>query len=813
MSGLRSIVQELRNAMRSLAKSPGFLASSVLMLAFGLALSTFVMGAVNAFLFTEMPFQQPDRLVYLGYTNPQEADDDDPMPARHYLALREGELPFESIAAYSNGTVNLSSSGDSLRPARYDGEFVGGELFATLGVQPVLGRGIQPADDQPGAPLVIVIGHDVWLNRFLGDGSVIGREIRVNSEPATIVGVMPEGFGFPYRQQVWMPMRLDPNADRGSIDYEVNMVARLRDDMSIGQAREALSAAVTRMLKRFPGYDQTARPWVEDFRESFISRTTKTMLLALSIGAVLVLLIAAINVANLMIARGVRRQREMAVRSAIGAGRQRIMLAVLCESLIIAGLAAAIGAGLSEIMVMQMVQLMTEGEDLPAYWIRIEPNMVVFGWLAVLGLVTALLAGWFPARRAARMDLTVGLKDGSGASGVRMNRLSRVMVAAEVAMSFVLLFSFGLMTRSVLNIGSLDPGADISNTLTGRVGLFEEKYPTPASRLDFVERLQARLAGIPGVDGATVSTVLPVAYPAWSDVEATDKPPVDNGRPPRSQDSVVSNGYFDLFDIPLLEGRVLGPEDGSNAVPAVVVNRLFVERILDGAPALGRQLRIGAGDDQRMATIVGVVGNVVHDANDFDEGYQPVMYSPASQVDRSFFSFAVKVGGDPMDYAAAVRGAVQDVDADMPVYWLRTLEQWLAIGTFSHRFAAGLFGIFALFAVMLAGAGIYAVLAYSVSQRTREIGVRRALGAGHQGIFGMMARQNGIQLLVGLLLGAVLAAGFARILSHILIGISSFDPVTYLVVILLLAAIVALASAVPALHALRISPQEALRHE
>ena len=809
---MTGMFRDLKHAVRTLAKSYGFTAMAALMLAFGLGLVIFMFAAINGFFITDLPFDEPERIAHVEYANPKVQQDSIEINWYDYLELARHQRSFEALAAFSGGTINLSA--DEV-PERYDGVFTSANAFEVLRVKPILGRTFLAGEDQPGAALPVLIGHGLWMNRFVGDPRVIGKQVRVNGRDATIVGVMPEGFLWPQRNQLWIPQQR-PAGEKREEGATVEVFGRLKAGTDLAQARTDLGSIVAQLAADFPATNQDLVPVVKPYKEEFIGNQTKRIIGTMFAAVVLVLLIACTNVANLILARNTERTRELAVRTALGASRWQIVRAMLAEAMVIAVIGAALGLLIAHFGVVTIDRILLASEDPPPYYIQFVIDWRVVAFAFGAALLTGFIAGLLPALRASRQDVNGVLKDaGRGSAGQGLAKLTRALVVFEIAMSCVLLVAAGLTVRSTLLANEVEIGTRTDGLLTGRVGLFESAYPSVEDRRRFFERLQLRLAEVPGVTGAAITQSVPLSFMNFTAVLAEGAtPPASNSDYRFAGRVAVSDGFFALLEVPLREGRVFDARDRTDTERVAVANRAFVARHLEGKPAVGARFRLGRADqpDSDVVTIVGVVGDVLHQ-EDLSGDAAPALYVPLAQSDVRFGSFVVASDGDPLALAPAVRRAVQDVDRDLPVYWLRTLDDWLELALFDHRLVGGLFSIFAVFALLLAAAGIYAVLAFAVGTRTREIGVRRALGAQDNGILRMVMGQGLVQLAVGLGVGVVLAALFAQLLTTFVVGVSTLDPITYAAVLTMLGLVTALACLVPALRALKVDPMEALRYE
>jgi putative ABC transport system permease protein len=807
-----NLFRDLKYAVRTLSKNYGFTAVASLMLAFGLGLVIFMFAAVKGFFLTQLPFHEPEKLLHVEYQNAKAQQFSIEVNWFDYLEMKRTQRSFEDLAAWSGGTINMSA--DEV-PERYDGIFITANGFDVLKVKPALGRGFLPGEDVAGAPLPVLIGDNLWRNRFNADPGVIGKKVRVNGSDATIVGVMAPGMKFPINNNIWIPQQR-PSSDTRSDTISVEVYGRLKPGLTLTEAKGDFAGITAQLAKDFPDTNADLEPVVKPYKDEFVGNQTKQIIGTMFAAVVLVLLIACANVANLILARSTDRTRELAVRTALGASRWQIVRAMLAEALVIAFIGAGIGMLIAHGGMVMLDRALIASEDPAPYFVdmSIDWRVGLFGF--AIAVVTAFIAGLLPALRASRLDVHDVLKDaGRGSAGRGLTRLTRGLVIGEIALSCVLLVSAGLTVRSTLKANDLDLGVKTEGVLTGRLALFPQAYPTPESRQQFYERLVQQLGAIPGVQQVALTQSLPVSFMGQSPALVDGDPvPARNSDYRFAGNIAVTPSFFGALEIPLREGRNLSDGDRADTLPVALANQEFVREFLKTRPALGARVRLGANDDpnSKTVTIVGVVGNVLHEG-DLEDGVQSALYMPITQSDPRFLSFVVRGAGDPLTLSVPVRAAVTAVDRDLPIYWLRTLDDWMQLALFDNRLIGTLFGTFALFALLLAAAGIYAVLAFAVGTRTREIGVRRALGAQDPGILRMVMGQGLRQLALGLAIGLVLAAGFAQALSGFLLDVSTFDPITYLVVLGTLAAVTALACTIPALRALKIDPMVALRYE
>lgn len=809
-NAMQTIVHEMQQALSRLWRSPGFAVLAVVILGLGLGATFYMFTTVNAYLLTPLPYPDAERIMHLERANPTAGVESMEVPPRDYIEWRRLQKSFEALAAFYTSSVNLSG-GDI--PERVYGAFVTPSAFKVVQTQAHIGRTLISADAEPGAQPVIVLGYDVWLNRYNGDPAILGQSIRVNGEPATVVGVMPPGFRFPVYQDVWVPLRQDLSAYVGQGDGKsVEVAGLLRSEVTLEQARAEFANIAAGLGERYPE-NGDATVSIKSFQHEFVDAGTRTIVSTMFASVLFVLLIACSNVASLILARTAARQKDIALRVALGASRRRILTHVLTESLVLALGGAVIGYFFAEVGLDLTRRAFVKAEfDVPS-WIVLEVDwsVLVFATLAAVG--AGVIAGLPPALRAARTDVNENLQDGSKGSGTSASRLSQSLVTAEIALSCVLLVCSGLTIKSVAHINDRPLGAENTNLLMGRIGLSDGQYPDGETRYRYFEQLIERLQARPGVIDATAASSYPGINGWLTEYRRRDTDVPEGGRLPLTQYAVVMGNYADTLGLRLLSGRWFDEHDNAESMPVVVVDARFAADAFPGDDPTGREIALGDPDDPdtEWRTIIGVAEAMFMD--EIDDPVRPAVLVPLRQEPHHRLTVAVHTRGDPLAFAQSLRETVAKLDQDVPVYWMRTYDNWVWAGSFLRRVTSTLFSIFAVIAVVLAAAGIYAVLAFAVSQRTREIGVRRAMGAMDGRILKAVLRQNLLQLAIGLGAGLVCAALFARLLSVTLFGVSPFDPPTFMTVALILCTVAIIASLLPALRALRVNPMEALRHE
>jgi putative ABC transport system permease protein len=799
---------EMKHALRQLRRRFGYGALTVMVLACGLGATMFVLVAINSMVLEPLPFPHQERMVTIGRISPDNPGRLDGLPSQDFLDLRKELTSFEKLGAYYEATINIAEANEV---QRYDGVFVAGALFEMLGEQAMLGRALTEADDKPGAPALVVIGESVWRDRFGADPGIIGRSVRMNAQPATIVGVMKSPFAFPRNSQVWATARF---ADGAAADRQFygDIAGLLKPGVSIDAAVSEISAVYARLkpLRMDLRRDSDASAML--FAKAFVNPQTRGILFVMLITAFSVLLLACANVANLQLGSLAARSREFAVRAAIGAGRGRIIMGVLCESLVMALIATVIALGIADAAGVWTIEYFSNAGDSPGYWFdfRVDARVAAMG--GVVALLTTAMAGVLPALRASGFALSRALND-SGQSGEgRFSRVGKGLIISQIALSCLLLIGAGMTWRGLQARSSFDLGIDEApaSLLTARVAIFPEQYPTPAEQEKFFASVVEKLRADSNVIAATAAEALPGSISGGAGV-------IIEGQEDPEQDldvfrSAVDDYFATTYGIRILSGRFFDARDQQTSQPVVVVDQRFVDHFWPGQDALNRRVKLDAQNpESQWATIVGVIRPL--QLEDIDDDPAPTVLVPMRQAPVRFASIAVRTRGEPMAFAPRIAEVVRAVNPDTPVYWLRTLEQVLKLDGAGDRFLALVFGIFGLVGLLLAAAGLYGVLAQSITRRTREIGVRRAIGAETGQVARHVAAGAARLVLIGMVVGLGLGVPWARMLSSKAVQLPSFDPLVFALVAIsvLLAAFVAVL--VPARRAIRIDPMQALRYE
>jgi predicted permease len=784
---------------------PGHTAASLIALGLGIGLTTATFSIVDGLLLRGLPFPESERLMLLGSEDPARGLHGAPVDPHDFADWARRQRSFEALAAFDIGTATLTTGSGA---ERLDASAMSAATLRLLRVEPAIGRNFGPRDEAPGAAPVALLGWRVWKDRFGGDPRIVGRGVRLNGSSATVVGVMPESFRFPWAQDVWTPLTAGLGAPARGQGEPVVVLGRLRRGVTLRQARIEMDSIARALALEYPrtngGLGVLVKPYVE-----FVMGDSIEMALVTMLGAVLaVLLIACINVASLGMARAAQRSREIVVRTALGAGRARVAAQLLVESLLLAGAGAALGLGLARLGI-GLFDGVLAGQN-PPFWdqVRLDPASLLFALAATL--TAGLLSGLAPALHAARTDLNQALKDeGRGATSLRLGWFNRGVVVAELALSCTLLVGAGLMIKSVLKAQGQPLGFATRGILTFRVAVFPERVPRPADRALFYGRLLERLAAMPGVQAAAGTEALPGNRSGSTPYAVEGHAYGAAADQPLAHAVAITPGLFAACRVPLLAGRDFGRMDTVAAPPVVIVNRSLARRAWPGQDPLGKRLRLPPGAAvEGWRTVVGVVPDLKMDG--LEDRRPEGFYLPVSQRGPERLSFAVRAAGPPVALAPALRAAVAGLDRDTPIYFVQTMDRMLDGNRFATRMFGGLFSIFGVAALLLAAVGIYGVIALAVESRTREIGVRMALGAGRGDILAMLLRQSLAQLGLGLACGLPAAWGVSRLLGGVLFEVRPHDPAVFALVVATLALVALLATLVPAARALSWSRRSPL---
>lgn len=801
-------MNDLRFALRSLARSPGFTAVVVVTLALGIGLSTTIFNGVNPLLFRSLPFEDPERLVALAESNPKQGQETLDVAYADFLRWRDESTTFSRLAIWTDIHVALTA-GD--QPENVNAYEVSASLFGTLGLQPALGRDFLPKDEQPGSDRVALISDRLWHRSFGGAPGILGRTVQLNGTPYTVIGVMPPGVQFRNFGDLWVPLVVDaPERTRGRFNYEG--VGRLRPGVTLAQASSDLNAIQARIAQESPLTNRGVGAVVRPFSDVFLDAGLRSMGWTMFGAVVFVLAIACANVAGLFLARAVTRQKEFAVRAALGAGCWPVLRQLLVESVLITGVAGGLALMLSSWGTGLIVGLVPI--EIP-YWIDFSMDWRVFAFAVGVSALTSVLFGVIPASQAARADVLSGLRESSrGSSGGRQGRrLRHAFVVSEVALTTLLLFGTGLMIRSLQNLQRVDPGFDPERLVVFYLDSSARPGTTAQARIVFYDRLIERLNGAPGIAAAAACSRIPLSGGSTGQAFVVEGRAVPPGEPrPVGNLRCITPGYFSAMRIPLLAGRDFSAEDNAASRKVLIVDAAFARQYFGDRNPLGQRLWWNPADPLSAREIVGVAADVKHTRLDAEA--RPGFYMPYAQNPRQIMGVVVRtVADDPAAAAKTIRAAVRETDPSLPVIGLKTMRERMGETFWIRSYLGKLLVGFAALALALTALGIASVIAYAVAQRTREIGVRIALGALPADVLRLVLAQ-GLRLVgSGLAFGLVASLGLTRVLGSQLYGVGWFDPLTSLASGALLVAAALLACWLPARRATRIDPVEALRAE
>ncbi len=802
--------QDVRLAARLLIKDKWYTAVAIVALGLGIGVNSTIFTFVNAVLIRGLPYEESHRLMYINLVSPGKGQRLIGVSHPDYQEFREQSRTFEDLGANRSGTMNIS---DPERPAeRVSGAWLSANSFGLVGQQPLLGRNFLPGEDLPGAQPVAIIGYALWQNRFGGDPAILGRTIRVNEIPAKIVGVMPQGMKFPNVSDMWMPLVPDADARRRSA-RTLGLFGRLRPGATRKQAQAEFATLAESIAQRHPETNQGIGAFVQPYNDRFNGGPIKILFLSLMGAVALVLLIACANVANLLLARSAARAREMALRVSLGATRWRIVRQLLVESILLGCIAGLFGLALSYLGVRLFDDAVSTVPK--PYWIAFTMDATVFAFLAAVCLLTGVLFGLAPALQVSRANMAELLKEGgrSGGTAQRSRRFTSVMVVAEVALTIVLLVAAGLMVRSYMKLQAFELGFNTNNLLGGVIQLAEARWNEPAARVRFQEQLVERVRAVPGVKMVSAASGFPLAAGAQMQVEVEGRPVTERARAPQIFTTSIADEYFPTLELSLLRGRPFTGADGQRGSEVAIVNERFASQMFEGQEPIGRRFRLLADERTRpWLTIIGVAPNV-RQGNPQQTEPEAVIYQPFRQDPSRAVGLLVRTAIAPAGTMAGIRAAVHDVNPDQPLYNLRTYDDLLTEVSWMWKVFGALFAIFAAIALLLSAIGLYAVTAYSVAQRTQEIGVRLALGAEHGQVSWLILRRGLAQLAVGTVLGLVGSYFASGVLATLLVQMSPHDPVTFASITALLIVITVAACLLPARRAMRVDPVIALRAE
>jgi putative ABC transport system permease protein len=807
---MNSVLKDLRFAFRSLLKRPGFAAIAVITLALGIGGSTAIFTVVDAALLRGLPYKSPERLVHLWEKTPQDAFSKREFSYPDYQDYQQNNV-FEGLAAYTGGRVLLSGEGE---PESVGGPRVNANFFNVLGVDPILGRTFQAGEDQQNGPKVVVLSYGLWQRRFGGDTGVVGKTLRINDESFTVIGVLPATFQFALRNaDLFVPYQPTQNQLTRRFMHGTNLIGRLKPGVSEAQAQSDLSVIASRIEQEHNQSHAGTTIRIVPLQEEVIGNV-RPILLVLLAAVGFVLLIACANVASLLLTRSLARQKEVAIRSALGASRWRVVRQLLTESMVLSLLGGAAGLLIAYWGVPALVSALPQNQlNAMPFLKTLGLDAGILGFSFALSLLTGLVFGLAPALQSSRLDLNEVLKEGGrNMSAGAGHRLRSAMVVTEIALAVVLLVGAGLMMKSLLRLLQTNVGFKTDNLLTMTVALPPSKYTENNQLINFSEQIQERVKSLPGVSSVGTVDILPLNGGNTTRFYIDGDPVPPPGKEIEANMRVVSDTYFQTLGVPLLAGRMFDQRDTPDKPGVVLIGKTIADRLFAGRDPVGKLLRYNALQSAPIE-IVGVVGDVK--ITGLDEAVKPVLYYSYRQNAAPFANLVVRSNGDPIALTASVRSEVRNLEHDVVILNVNTMDQMIAQtpASFMRRFPALLISIFAIVALLLASIGIYGVVSYSVSQQTHYIGVRMALGARPADILKMILKQGLVLALLGVGIGVVAALGLMRLLRTLLFEVSTNDVAIFSLVASVLFVVSLVACYLPARRATKVDPLVALRYE
>ena len=815
---LRNLLSDFRFSLRLLRRNPAFSAAAIVVLALGIGANTAIFSVVNAVLLRPLPFDDPSRIMQVWHVPPPKSFpgmNTFAVSPANYLDWHSQSSSFEQMSAYGFRAFTV---GGTERPEAIQAGTVAPDFFPLLRVQPVLGRTFTPDEDRPGEGHVVILGYNFWRDHFASDRNIVGRNILLDGETYSVVGVMPETFRYPSWAKLWVPLAWtnEIRAVRGNHNYGV--IARLKKNVDIRRAQAELSAISTRLEQLYPEDDKGWGATILPLREQLVGDVRPALLVLL--GAVaFVLLIACANVANLVLAKTLARRKEIAIRTALGASRLVVLRQILAETVLLSVAGGALGLLLARFGMTLIVKVL--GDRIPPF-MQITLDVPVLAFTLLLSVLAGIVAGLIPSVRFTKADVNEALKQGQsrGSSDARGGRTRRLLVVSEVALSLVLLIGAGLMIRSLWELRKVQPGFDWHNVLTMTVPLPRNRFPSPAGEIHFFEDALNRVRALPGTDSAGVIDDLPLNGGGSNQpftIEGRPVPPMSEQ--PEVDVRVISPGYLRAMHIPILRGRDITEADAAGRPGAVLISDSLVRRFWPNEDPIGRHITLTFFPGV-VREIVGIVGDIKMDSLDQTRPsaaiYHPLaqLTAPPTEPWRSFpMSFAVRTNSDPMNSVTAVTGAIHQAAPDLPVVDVMSMNEIITQSVSPQRFNMLLLACFAGLALVLAAVGIYSVLSYTVRRRVREIGIRMALGASHRDVIRLILADGLKPILFGVLLGVAAALALSRVVSSLIYGVRATDPLTFAAVSLLLLLVGVFATILPAYRATRIEPVRILREE
>ena len=802
--------QDIRYGERMLRKSPGFAITAVLTLALGIGATTAVFSVCDSLLWKPIAVPHLESLVMVAQRVPGAPNDWNSSSPADLDDVRRESTVLENLATWDRGMANIAGAGGE--PERALQALVSANFFTTLGVQPVLGRGFQQDEDQPGREREVVLSDRLWRRRFAADATIVGQNIRLDDQNFLVTGVMPASFDFPMATELWTPLALTPAQRANRRNNQLEAVARLRPGRTLEQAGAELDGIAARLEKSYPDTNKGRRYMAIPARRYMVDSYTQQYVIMLLCSVIFVLLIACANVANLQFARATGRLREVAVRTALGASRWRVITQLVTESLLLSVAGALLGLLIAN-WGMGMIRggMPPEIERYILGWKDIQMDARALFFTLVAAVLSGILAGLAPAWQCSRPNLTDALKEGGrgGSTGGARHRLRNMLVASEVALAVVLLVGAGLMVRGFRKL--VENGERLEPTRL-RLAITDNKYHEPHQRIAFYRDVLDRIRVLPGVRTAAAVSALPYTGHSGGRGFTIEGRPAEPDQLPNGMYQVATPAYFELVHLPLVSGRLLTESDGANAPKVALISQGMAQRWWKNESPVGRRIRLGGLDSKApWLTIVGVTGDIMQ--NPYDREPRRTIYVPFPQAPELWMDIGVRTAGDPLALAPAIGVAVRAVDREQPITDLETMARAIHNRAIGLNYMAVLMGVFGVLALVLSAIGVYGVMAYMVSEQTHEIGIRMALGAERQNVLAMVFRRGILTIAAGLAVGLPVAWAFARLMASLIFGVTANDAATFLSIPLALIAAASLAIYIPARRATKIDPIVALRYE
>jgi putative ABC transport system permease protein len=801
---METLFQDLRYGIRTLLKNPSFAFVAAMTLALGIGASAAIFSVINAVVIRPLPYKDSDRIMLVEEKH-ELAGHSLNLTYASYLDLAARSESLESVSAYRTWNFKLTDAGE---PEQVSGALVTYDMFTSLGATPAMGRSFSPEEDRPGNDKVVVLSYGLWHRRFNAEANVLGRIIKINDADCAVIGVMPRGFQFPDQSELWTPLAPGGSLSANRRSHLLTVIGRLKESATRSQAQAEMDSIAKQIDEQNPGVDSALGLSVIGLQQ----RMAAPALPALSVllGAVgLVLLIACVNVANLMLARAARREQEIAIRAALGASRLRLIRQLMTESLLLAIVGGAAGAALAWLCV-KLIIILSPGNIPRLGEASVDWRVLVFA--LSISLFTGILFGVAPALQSSRASLGQSLKDAArGSSGAGRKRLRNFLVVSEIALALVLLIGAGLLLNSFKKLLDVKPGFDPAGTLTMQLFLSGPRYAEDYQKTAFLKEALERIRSVPGAVSAGLVNSLPIAGGVATDFEIAGRPAPAAGQEPLADIRIIDTDYFRAMRIPLQRGRWFDERDTSQSQKVMAINEAMARRHWPDEDPLGKRVTMKDWGEPLTGEIVGIVGDVK--ANGLESESRPMIYWPYTQFPSSFNRIVIRAEGDQSSVIAAVKREVQAIDSEQPISDIRTMDEVLSSAAAGRRFNLALLGGFAIAALALAAAGVYGVASYMVAQRTREIGIRMALGAERRNIVLLIMKQSAGLTAAGIVVGLAGAIALTRLMSSLLFEVSPTDPLTFASVSLMLAGVALGASFAPARRAANVDPMIALRSE